>query len=327
MEKDTDKSDAKERDFLNRPVDAKIRFRFASIPVTTGLRVAVPPVIADGPHASSYFDEGIAGARKCSIVCAEDLDSCYFCLQLGDIQAAQEPPAVELAEDFYCTDFLALDPRNIQELLQFQRKYGLIQGSRKIKPLVTALEQIRPEPDDSVFAGIYGDALCEQRRGILASQALFDSVPNTEYQEERMLLKLSAVSFREAIATVLDAQRAIRDSTRVLRDDLPSMTNREVANAKVAVDYAAKVLNLDCPSIRLVVEGSPERPTSLMRAVFAQLACGLLTNEAYRTCSNPECGKLFTPRDVGRRLDTRYCSAECQERAKRLRYVARHKAK
>ena len=58
---------------------------------------------------------------------------------------------------------------------------------------------------------------------------------------------------------------------------------------------------------------------------FAQLARGLLNNEAYRVCENPECGRLFTPREMGRRLDTKYCRPECQERAKRLRYVASHR--
>lgn len=123
-----------------------------------------------------------------------------------------------------------------------------------------------------------------------------------------------------------DAQRAIRDSTRVLRDDLPPMTTLEAADAKIAVDYIAMILNQEFPSIQLVVEDAPEQPTSLIRAVFAQLARGLLSNEAYRLCANPECCKLFTPRDLGRRIDTRYCSSECQERAKRLRYVARHQA-
>ena len=105
-------------------------------------------------------------------------------------------------------------------------------------------------------------------------------------------MKQSAVTFREAIATVLDAQRAIRNSTRVLRDDLPPVTNFETADAKIAVDYIAMVLNQEFPSIQLVVEGAPEQPTSPIRTVFAQLACGLLNNEAYRLCANPECCKL-----------------------------------
>lgn len=66
------------------------------------------------------------------------------------------------------------------------------------------------------------------------------------------------------------------------------------------------------------------RPIGLMTAAYTQLARGLLSNEAYRTCHNPECKKLFTPRDKNRRSDTAYCSAECQERAKRIRYQTKH---
>ena len=326
MSEEIDWAGKGEDDFLTRPVKKDVRFRFASIPVAAGMRVSAPPLITDGANASKYFDDFYLGPKTRTTVHAEDLDSCYFCLYLADIEIGQEPNTVELPDGFYCNEFLSLNPLDISELLRFQQRYGCVHGARKIKRLASVLEQIRPEPDDSIFAGIYEDVLRDQRDGVLASQAIFDSVPDEEYQEERVLMRQSAVTFREAIATVLDAQRAIRDSTRVLRDDLPPMTNLEAADAKIAVDYVAMVLNQEFPSIQLVVEGAPERPTSLIRAVFAQLARGLLNNEAYRICANPECGKLFTPRDLGRRIDTKYCSSECQERAKRLRYVARHQA-
>jgi len=311
-------------DFLDRPVKADVRFRFSSIPVAAGMHVVVPPLITDGDHASEYFDDFYLGPKKRTTVRPEDLDSCYFCLFLAGMGVDEEPPAVELPVGFYCNEFLSLNPLDISELLKFQQRYGWIRGARKIKPLTSALERLRPEPDDSIFAGIYESTLRDQRDGIIASQAIFDTVPDEELQEERILMRQSAVTFHEAIATVMDVQRAIRDSTRVLRDDLPPMTNREVADAMLAVDYVAMMLNRAFPSIRLVIVGAPDQPTDLITAVLAQLARGLLNNEAYRVCANPECGKLFTPRDMGRRLDTKYCSSTCQERAKRLRYIARH---
>lgn len=73
----------------------------------------------------------------------------------------------------------------------------------------------------------------------------------------------------------------------VLRDDLPVMTKREAADAKMAVDYVSMVFNQEFPSIQLVVEGVPRQPTSLIRAVLSQLARGLLNNEAYRLCAYP----------------------------------------
>lgn len=314
-----------EDDFLDSPVRPGIRFKFSSIPVVSGMRVAVPPLIADGKNASKYFDDFYLGSKTRTLIHEEDLDSCYFCIYLDKLEDGKTPPTIELPAGFYCNEFLALNPLDISELLSFQQKYGMVQGARRAKPLVDVRERLRPEPDDSVFSGIYETMLRDQREGIVASQAIFDSVPDEEYQETRVLMKHSAVSFREAIATVLDAQRAIRDATRVLREDLPPMTNREAADARFAVDYVALMLNGVFPCVQLTVEGSPEQPKSLIRAVLAQLARGLLNNEAYRICANPECGRLFTPREVGRRLDTTYCCSECQERAKRLRYVARHR--
>ena len=143
------------------------------------------------------------------------------------------------------------------------------------------------------------------------------------------LIKLGAVSFQEAIFAVLDAQEAIRNTTRVLRDDLPAMTKREAGLAKISSEYVAHFLPNLFPSIELVIiddagNNSHSNVCDLITAVFAQLARGLLNNEAYRACANPECGRLFTPREMGRRLDTKYCCSECQERAKRLRYIAKH---
>lgn len=318
--------DARENDFLDKPIKGEVRFRFASIPIISEMRVAVPPIITDGPNASKYFDDYNLGPKTRTTAQLEDLDNCYFCLYLPDIDIGQETRTVKLPDGFYCNEFLALNPFDISELLKFQQKFGPIYGARKVKPLTTIRDQIRPEPNDSIFAGVYKDILQDQRDGILASQKIFDSVPNRDYQEERVLMRYSAVTFHEAIATILDAQRAIRDSTRILRDELPLITNREAANAKIAVDYIAMVLNQEFPSIQLIIEDAPEQPTSLIHAVFAQLAHGLLNNDAYRLCANPECRKLFTPRDLGRRTDTKYCSSECQERAKRLRYIARHQA-
>lgn len=311
-------------DFLDRPVKADVAFRFASIPLAAGIRVLVPPIVTDGPHASDYFDDSYTGPKTRGIVEPEDLDSCYFCLLLSEMGLDETPPTIELPPDFYCNEFLALNPFDIAQLLTFQRRYGRIFGARKVKPLISLMERLRPEPDESVFAGINESALHAQREGILASQTIFDSVPNEECQEERVLMRRSAVAFSEAIATVIDVQNAIRDSTRVLRDDLPPITNRELGDAVIAVTYIALMLNKVFPSIQLVAEDSKPKPIDLISAVLTQLARGLLNNEAYRTCANPQCGKLFTPKSKNRRLDTRYCSSECQERAKRLRYIARH---
>lgn len=275
-----------------------------------------------------YFDE--FGTRKKTIPTGEDLKNCYFCLDLSLIDNEEGCETIELPEGFYCHEFLELNPLDIQEFLAFQRRYGVVKGARERKPYGTAArEMFRPDPDGGLFSGANADLYRYQLEGILASAELYDSVPDEEFVHDLELAKLSAVSFQEAIYAVLDAQDAIRNTTRVLRDDLPAMTRREVALAKISSEYIAHFLPNIFPSIELISvddKGGNTRSTSsdLVTAVFAQLARGLLNNEAYRICANPECRRLFTARETGRRLDTKYCCSGCQERAKRLRYVAKH---
>lgn len=316
------------RDPLEEPMNADVKFMFSSIPVTTGIRVPTPPVWTGGEGSMDFFDE--FGPRKKASPTEADLKNCYFCLNPNLIDEKRGHETIELPDGFYCHEFLELDPADIQEFLAFQRKYGLAWGAREPKPFGTEMsEKLRPEPNHNVFSGSNAVYYHKQLEGIKASAELYDSVPNQEYVDERELLRLSAVSFQEAIFAVLDAQDAIRNTTRVLRDDLPVMTKREVGLAKISSEYIAHFLPNLFPSIELVAvdddgTNSHAYVSDLITAVFAQLARGLLNNEAYRLCANPECGCLFTPREMGRRLDTKYCCSECQERAKRLRYVARH---
>lgn len=316
------------RDPLDEPIGADVRFMFSSIPVTTGIRVPTPPVWTGGKGTMDYFDE--FGPRKKVVPAEEDLKTCYFCLNLNLIDEDRGHETVELPEGFYCHEFLSLDPTDIQEFLAFQRRYGVVTGAREHKPFGTKMrESLRPEPDHNVFSGANANYYRHQLEGIMASAELYDSVPDQEYIDEREAIKLGAVSFQEAIFAVFDAQEAIRNTTRVLRDDLPTMTKREVAVAKISSEYVAHFLPSLFPSIELVAiddagKNSHSNVSDLITAVFAQLARGLLNNEAYRVCANPECNRLFTPREMGRRLDTKYCCSECQERAKRLRYVAKH---
>ena len=317
-----------EHDPLEEPISGDVKFMFSSIPVTTGIRVPTPPIWTSGKGSMDYFDE--VGPRKKVSPTEVDLKNCYFCLNINLIDEERGHETTELPDGFYCHEFLELNPTDIQEFLEFQRKYGLAWGARELKPSGTKVrEKLRPEPNHNVFSGSNAIYYRHQLEGIKASAKLYDSVPDQEYVDESELLKLSAVSFQEAIFAVLDAQDAIRNTTRVLRDDLPVMTRREAGLAKISSEYIAHFLPNLFPSIELVAvdddgTNSHSNASDLITAVFAQLARGLLNNEAYRLCANPECGRLFTPREMKRRLDTKYCCPECQERAKRLRYVAKH---
>lgn len=310
-------------DILNEPVKADVVLKFAAIPLPEKVEVCTVPICTGGEGTMDYFDE--FGARAKTTVATEDLDSCYFALNTKLMKKGRQPTHT-LPKGFYCNEFLGLNPLNIQELLLFQRKYGIITGARKRKPYDTDMRScLRPEPDGDVFAGVREKRHAQQLLGVMASQTLYDTVPDEEFVEEDILNRLSAVSFREAIAAVIDAQDVVKSLLRVRREDLGPMTMLEAGLAMDAAEYLSIVLGKAVPAIQLVVEGS-DRPRfyGLIDGVFIQLARGLLNNDAYRTCANPECGRTFTPREMGRRLDTKYCCTDCQERAKRLRYISKH---
>ncbi len=306
----------------DEPVEGDFNISFSSIPISSTVEVLLPPLWTAGKGSKDYFDE--YGPRKYEIVQKQDLDDCFFCPNPNLFESRDDLVRTVLPPGFYGKEFLEIDPTNIPEFLIFQRKWGPVYGARERMPLGTKeIDRIRPEPSGAVFAGSNSEYFREQLRGIKASRELFDSVPDEEMVDDMIALRLGAVSFREAIFAVVDAQWAIRSCTRALRKDLGPMTRREVIEALAAVEYVSHFLSSAFPTISLVI-GEP-KPTvcDLITATFAQLARGLLNNEAYRTCHNPECARVFTPREMGRRQDTLYCCPECQERAKRLRHLAK----
>ena len=306
---------------LSEPSSLKIAYRFSTIPKSGHLPVLVPPIWTDGKGSSAYFEDTAVSRTKC--VRSEDLDTCFFCLNLNLVDDQQK--TIELPDNLYCTSFLELNPSNIQDLLMFQRKYGRIIGARQIPPFTSVTKTLRPAANEQLFAGGWMDFYRDQYDGISASAAIYDSVAHKEYLNEFEVNRLSAVSFREAIATVLDAQEIIRRTTRILRDDLEQYTKQDAILAREATQWLSTRLASSIPIVELATEDSSTHPIELMDAIFMQLARRLVDNSAYRKCANPECGRLFTPEDVGRRKDSRYCSAACQERAKRLRYLAHSK--
>ena len=184
--------------FLDEPVESVPKLRFASIPLSSKLLVPLPPILVDGSGTMDFFDE--YGPRKKVGPEGDDFDSCFFALDHPRMSAGEHPKTIILPEGFYCQEFLALDPFDIQAFLAFQREFGLVHGAREnglsgTRPIHGS---IRPLPDSRVFTG-YGEVLyANQLAGILSSAALFDSVPDDDLLEERESLKLAAVSFREA---------------------------------------------------------------------------------------------------------------------------------
>ncbi len=320
-------SKADNHDTLDTPVEKRLFYRFGFVPSSGSYKTICPPIWTCGEGTMGYFDEY---GRKYDVVQAGHLKTCFFAPNT-ELMEIGKTYTTDIPNDLYRTEFLDLNPFDIQGLLQFQRKYGIIKGARAQKHYIRWEDKrlLRPEPDGSAFAGSWEETYSEQLEGIRASAALYDTVPEEEYLDIRILARLGAVSFLETVSTVHDAQKVIRDTLRVLRDDLPPITKLEAAHARMSSEWLAALLPQQAPFIELTYEGidDDEQPIGLMQAIYLQLARGLLSNGAYRTCANPECSRLFTPGETGRRLDTKYCCSECQERAKRLRYIAKHAGK
>ncbi len=317
-------SEEEAKNILDEPFKGEVSFQFTAIPDLHNLRASCPPIWTMGKGTMKYFEEY---GKEYEEVQREHLKTCFFAPNMSKIEA-DSPTTVEVPQDLYCNEFLKLNPLDIEELLKFQRKYGTICGARANKHLIfiNLKEHLRPEPDGFVFSGQWLSKHADQYEGIKASAEIFDSIPDDEYIEESESCKLGAVTFQECIATVLDTQKVIKDTLRVLRDDLPKITVREALTAKESVEWLASLLPNRMPIIDIVFgEQKPYvRTLGLMDIIHLQLVRGLLNNSAYRTCQNPECQRLFTPVEMRRRLDTKYCCSECQERAKRLRYINKH---
>ncbi len=309
------------KDELDEPAEGNFQYKFGSIPQTEHIKTRCISLQICGDGVTKYIKRGI---NSCKIVEEKDLRCCYFAPIISDTQ--KEPSVKTIPKDLYCNEFLKLNPFCISDLLEFQEEFGIILGARLSRHLlvINKAHHIRPCPDEQAFSGDWRKDHNDQFEGINASGAIFDKLL-TEHNAREVIdaRKLSVVSFLETISTVLDTQIMIKRTLRVLRDDLPKITTREIIYAAEDTSWLAQLLPKSMPIIQLVKEGVDlnKNVFTLMDAIHLQLARGLVSNAAYRICQNPECERLFTPIEMGRRIDTKYCSSECQERAKRLRYI------
>lgn len=310
-------------------------FSFSSVPIPDGIRVYHPNV---GFNDASGNLLDVGDLRKGDKLPHSVFENSYFYKQLEDAEisgfltygAGHDNLVRELPRGFYAKQFMKLNPYDVRELLDFQREWGIITGPRALKTETPDyIEHFRPEPDRSFFEGNNEKIYRAQLSGILASQHLFDSAPNAAANEDPFssVHRLSAVSLSEVITTVVLVQESIRATTRVLRTDLPPMNDDEVINAMYATNAVNRFVTRAFPALELWFirksDGKIPNPSyDLVTAVCAQLVSGLKSNDTYRVCGNPECQCVFTPKDFGRRLDSRYCSEYCQNRAKALRYYS-----
>lgn len=246
----------------------------------------------------------------------------------------------------YGKEFLALNPSDLFELMDFQRNWGPITGLRA-QPNKTfesgtypnvAINRAFYDIDSRVFHSDeimdtvflyegYGkaDIIAKERYGAPV-ETLGDVVTRNwrklanQTIEDVDVVPCHIASVEEVSGAVRDAQLAIRSIAHVLSDGYTREAwEKDEPLVLECVRYCNAVLAGAVTPIDVIVEGNRNGVCTLMQYLFICLAKGVMYNDAYRYCQCPGCKQLFTPKEHNRRTDSKYCSPECQVKAKYYR--------
>ena len=264
-----------------------------------------------------------------------------------DSADADERQLITPPRGLYGKEFLELDHRDVFQLMEFQKRWGPITGlraqpnktfERGTYPNVTVDESFYREGHNPIFhpEGITQtvflyegmgeiDVIARERFGV--ENNTLHKVVEENWRRRRKdrrpdvnVVPCHVASVEEVAEAVCDAQVAIRAITNTLRD---GYTDTDWKNDRRLVlecmRYCNAVLAGSVTPVDIIEEGDRNGVCTLMQYLFISLAKGVMLNNAFRFCQNPECGRLFTPKEYDRRADSRYCSEDCQIKAKYLR--------
>lgn len=268
----------------------------------------------------------------------------FFYVDSADADAREliTPP-----RGLYGKEFLELDYRDVFQLMEFQKRWGPITGlraqpnstfERGTYPNVTIDESFYHEGHNPVFhpEGITQtlflyegmgevDVIARERFGVENNTLHKVVEENWRKGPEGRRRDIDVVpchvaSVEEVAEAVCDAQVAIRAITNTLRDGYTDFDwRRDRKLVRECMRYCNAVLKGSVTPVDIIEEGNRDGICTLMQYLFISLAKGVMLNNAFRFCQNPECRRLFTPKENNRRADSKYCSEDCQIRAKYLR--------
>ena len=252
----------------------------------------------------------------------------------------------------YGKEFLRLDYRDPFQLMAFQQKWGPITGLRA-RPNTTydyesavdvaCIGGIAGLGKDKIPAGAretvflfegYGkaDIVAQERFGLqienLRDIAQRNWLERCSSAESQGVVPCHIASVQEVSEAVCHAQMAITAITDCLRDDFSEDDWRSRKQLVMnCLNYCNAAIQGSVVPIDLIDGDDNQGICTIMQYLFICMARGTMRNETYRNCQNPDCGRLFTPEEYHRRADSRYCSQECQVKAKHLRtYKPKRKA-
>lgn len=295
-------------------------------------------------YFSQSIDERTWHVWRPVVKVGEHHGSFFFYVDADDANAREliMPP-----RGLYGKEFLELDHWNVFQLLEFQRRWGPITGLRA-QPNKTFDHGTYPNvaPNESFYGP--GEHPVFHPDGITKTVFLYEGMGDidiiakerygTEIQTlakvvdenwrkgrdkrepEKDIVPCHVASVEEVAEAVCDAQVAIRAITGTLRDDYTEDDwRRDKRLVRESVRYCNAVLSGSVDPVDIIEDGDRDGVCTLMQYLFICLAKGVMLNNAYRFCQNPECRRLFTPREYNRRVDSKYCCEDCQVKAKYLR--------
>ena len=271
----------------------------------------------------------------------EHQGSFFFYVDSDDADARElvTPP-----KGLYGKEFLELDHRNVFQLLEFQQRWGPITGIRAqpnktfdygTYPNVALNDSFYGPGQHPVFHpdGIMKtvflyegmgdvDIIARERYGV--ENRTLSKVVNESWRKGRNkrrpgidIVPCHVASVEEVAEAVCDAQVAIRAITSTLQDSYTEqewLCDKELVHESVR--YCNAVLSGSVDPVDIIEDDNRDGVCTLMQYLFICLAKGVMLNNAYRFCQNPECRRLFTPREYNRRVDSKYCCEDCQVKAK-----------
>ncbi len=249
---------------------------------------------------------------------------------------------IEVPLDLSLREFADLDSSDFEKLKAFQERFGLISSPyRNMPSLSNHLSHFNDGTkllilnyfEDEINACKYSNQMWleysqwlsrEHGDAILSINNMHDWP-----KDETFPIRANFSSMDEVSQTVSNVQHMVK-ATSAVKMGSHSETDEEMASlfSSIISDMASQKL----PFFQYVIDVSPDEDThlpnsevTLIEALMFNHALSLVDSETFKTCENPECGRVFQYKKGGRRAGSRYCCDECQLRAKRLRQNQREK--
>lgn len=249
-------------------------------------------------------------------------------------------------EDISLQAFTDLDPEDENMLYDFQSEWGLITSVSRLG------EHGSGRTSDRIsfnFFSKYRCAFCDEIKATRETEQIKnDHMQHVKDSFGKITLKMlndnavppdyavpltsnKVASLKEVSEVVRNTQTLIRSSNAV---KLGSKNENDILMSELFLEGVAAIVEFRFPCFELIDNDyidsdsfKPLKTLPFIESLYLSHALSLADEEGYKTCENPECGRIFQYQSGGRRKNSKYCSRECQVRAKRLREASREKTR